>query len=1229
VLHIFIPTGEKGHLYFYKKIKNMKKIILNSLILFFFVLFNSPIKAQTYEELSKSFWDFIDKKDYLSAIPYGEKSIKQAEKEFGKNSDTYLSETISLGLAYEGSQDYKNAFRIYSEAISLIEKEHNGVHDFYYKMLKLTGDYLRSEGRNKESEFIYLKALSVCGATLGENDVQYAVSLNDLGFLYNALGNFEGSETLFIRALGIYEVNLGENSQGFAITLNNLSELYISMGLNSKAEPLMIKASEVFKNILGENSVEYARSLRSLAGLNRGTGKFTKSELLYLQSSEIILKIFGNKHQEYAYVLRGLSVVYLEKGEYKKSEQSLQEAQEIIRINYSENHIEYIGTLDLQYVLYAQMGNYVNAKKIALNIVERNKQLEGESSPSYALSLFNLAEIYASMGDYANAERIHLKVLDIRLTILGKKHQNYAVSLNSLGQIYLEMGNYVSAEPYFVSALEIIKNTFGVNHEKYAHILLNLSALYFDLGNLEKSSQFSIQALTSLKSTLGEFHPHYAEAVNRVALLMEEYGKYVEAERYFKLAASIYKNSLNGTNAGYLAALNNLSNLYRKTGKKLESIALNKEILDLRKQELGDNHPYYAISLCNSASLFSEIGEYPIAESYYKEAIKIFKDVFGENSRLYMLTLEDLFTISTKMGNQEKAFSLIPILDSLLLSNIQNNFTFLSESEKEKYISTQTSTFNSHKSFYLAYYPKKTETSTHFYNIELATKSIILKATTEMRKTIENNGDTSIIKKYDEWRNFKNYLAKQYLLPTTERDENFAEYEEKVRSLEKDLLRFSNSYNKTKSIEHNIHWQDVQAALKDDEAAIEFSSFQYHDGKRWCDSTMYVALVLRKSNPYPTMIPLFEARQLDSLLQKKGVKDAIFIDDLYQSNQGSKLYNLLWSPLEASLKGVSKISFSASGLLHQVSFAALTDKIGQNLTDKYLLNQVNTTALIAIKDDKATDSPKSIALFGGIDYNASAESRLIAAKAFQKETNTSSNSFTLAESSSRGEQWNYLAGTKREVETINTLASSKKLNTTVYLKQNALEEAFNNLQGENSPDIIHIATHGFFFPDLPQEKPKDDFIEIEMEKDQKFRKASNPLMRSGLLMAGANDAWSGKETTNGLEDGILTAYEAANIPIPNTQLVVLSACETGLGDIKGNEGVVGLQRAFQTAGAKYVLMSLWKIPDSETAEFMILFYETMFSGKSIPEAFRVTQLEMSKKYKNEPYKWAAFVLIGG
>jgi CHAT domain-containing protein len=169
-----------------------------------------------------------------------------------------------------------------------------------------------------------------------------------------------------------------------------------------------------------------------------------------------------------------------------------------------------------------------------------------------------------------------------------------------------------------------------------------------------------------------------------------------------------------------------------------------------------------------------------------------------------------------------------------------------------------------------------------------------------------------------------------------------------------------------------------------------------------------------------------------------------------------------------------------------------------------------------------------------------------------------------------------------------------------------------------------LATHGFFFTDPKESKPSEG----QAVGEKTFKVSDNPMIRSGLVLAGGNHAWkTGKPLSPGLEDGILTAYEISQMNLANTELVVLSACETGLGDLVGNEGVYGLQRAFKIAGAKYLVMSLWQVPDFQTQVFMSTFYKHWLEDNmAIPEAFWVTQSELKAKY-GEAFKWAGFVLV--
>jgi CHAT domain-containing protein len=217
-----------------------------------------------------------------------------------------------------------------------------------------------------------------------------------------------------------------------------------------------------------------------------------------------------------------------------------------------------------------------------------------------------------------------------------------------------------------------------------------------------------------------------------------------------------------------------------------------------------------------------------------------------------------------------------------------------------------------------------------------------------------------------------------------------------------------------------------------------------------------------------------------------------------------------------------------------------------------------------------------------------------------------------------------LPGTSAEVLAIKTQANNSRHNATVQMGADATEESLKALN-RSSPAVLHIATHGFFYPD-PKNIKQDDVAALFDVGGRKFKQSDNPLLRSGLAFAGANNAWRAKPA-EGIEDGILTALEVSNMYLPNTKLVVLSACETALGDIQGNEGIYGLQRAFSMAGVPNLVMSLWKVPDHETSEFMQVFYQHIFAKKEIRYAFNLAQREMKNRYPYSPYKWAAWILV--
>jgi CHAT domain-containing protein len=311
--------------------------------------------------------------------------------------------------------------------------------------------------------------------------------------------------------------------------------------------------------------------------------------------------------------------------------------------------------------------------------------------------------------------------------------------------------------------------------------------------------------------------------------------------------------------------------------------------------------------------------------------------------------------------------------------------------------------------------------------------------------------------------------------------------------------------------------------------------------------------------------------------------------------------------------------------LHKLAFAAIGDGTGQVLSDKYEIHQVlsaqdfvyPSSPLVFNSDDKSTNT--SIALFGGINYDVSMK------KATEQDSVYYSPLSILSKDLVRGNSFEYLPATQKEIESIQSQFNQNNKTTLSYSGSEATEASLRSLEGDKAPKILHIATHGYFAPD-----PEEDHNKIQLQmmgQENRFTASDNPLLRSGLMMAGSNASWKGTVTLPSEEDGILTAQEVSNLNLLNTQLVVLSACETGLGDIKGREGVFGLQRAFRLAGAKYLLLSLWSIPDEETSEYMQLFYAEVLKQNDISKAYKSTQSSMRQKYPNSPMKWAGMVLV--
>ncbi len=980
-------------------------------------------------------------------------------------------------------------------------------------------------------------------------------------------------------------------------------------------------------------------------------GNFSEAIRYAEQAKDVAEKEFGKENGNYIASLNSLAKLYFTVGKYHEAESNSIELLGYYKKTKGINDPAYIIVLNNLASLYYTIEDFPKAKTLFAEVLSIRKKTLGKNHPDYARTLNDLGSLYFALGNYEQAEPLLREATVIRKTALGENSSGYANSLGNLAAFYGETGDYAKVEPLLLEVLTILRNLPGDNQSTIAHTLKNLADYYRRVGNYQKSGDLYMNALDIYKNSLGENNPEYATTLRGLGLVYKSTGNYKKAESIYLEAIDIQKKTNGENNTDYAISLINLATLYMAEGNNDKAESLIVSATNIIKNVLGENHPSYAGCLINLAAFYEAAGKYSKAEPLYNAALDIYKNSLGETNEDYTDCLNELAILQEELGNNSKAWLLLKMANDNINKLIKQNFSFMSESEKEIFIKTVENTFNAYNSFVLRNNIGDADLVTLTYNNELLHKGMLLLNNVLLRQNINNSDNSRLIDSYNSFIDIRKSISKQFSIPIANRKVNVDSLKFESDKLEKAIEEMVKGLPGIKNISGmpTIECNDVQRSLKPGEAAIEFVNFQnFAKRVKRTDSVFYCALILRKNDKFPKMIYLFEEKQLQQIISTQNTStNANSILQIYGSKNGNtlnKLYRLIWEPIEIQLKDISTIYLAPSGLLNNVSFAAIPVNDSTYLIDKYKINIVSSTRVLTELDrhEQTKIENYNASLFGGIEYDVDSSEMISIVHKYQKQQNNylTSRSLNILEVGTNI-SWPYLTGTLNEVNGIEKLLKSKSIRINLYSGKKATEEAFKQLGKDGkSPEVIHVATHGFFFPEIKtqisttgdeslrgfkQQLNSNSAVESKQGVLPNTGNNINPLLRSGLLFAGANRMWKNIPAIYGVEDGTLTAYDVSNMNLFNTQLVVLSACETGLGDLKGSEGVYGLQRAFKMAGVHYIIMSLWQVPDNETSELMNIFYTNWLNGIPLREAFNKAQQNMRKKY--DPYYWAAFELI--
>ena len=892
--------------------------------------------------------------------------------------------------------------------------------------------------------------------------------------------------------------------------------------------------------------------------------------------------------------------------------------------------------LNVQSTQLYQQGRYAEALPIAIEALKVAEAAFGPDSAWVAADLHTIALIYSGQGTYSEAEPLFRRALQAQEKVAGPDDRMVATFLSNIALLYDSEGRYAEAEPLYLRAVRIHEKTAGTDHPDLATDLNNLSTLYHHQGRYADAETLSQRALRIDEQALGPDNPNIARDLNNLAVLYDHQGKYVAAETFYQRALSIYEKALGTDHPVVATALNNLASLYMDQGKYEEAAPLYERAVRIGKEALGPDSPDFAKYLNNLATLYDEEGKEAEAEPLYLRALSVREKALGPDHPTVAADLNYLATLYSDQGKYVEAAPLFRRQIDNLFQQFQYNFNYMTEKERLGFLDTLEFNFPVYFSFVHRFHSKDPSLAGSMYDLLLWEKGFIADSVADMRRDIEASGDAEALKLLGQLTAKRTQIAALVNTEPPDRElwrQQIDQLRSEANEIEKVLVTRSSAFAERKQLERAT-WQQVRDALKPGEAAVEFARFGFYD-KKWID-TKYVALVVTSETKFqPEYVFIGDENQIEGDVMmrfKHSVQTRGLVVEPEAELPGADAYALIWKPLEKVLAGKTRVYLSPDGVLNQLPLNIIPMPDGKLLMEKYSLRLLSSTR--DILRSAPPPAARNALLVGDPVFDLSEEQQRGAVEKLalpQPEAPVRIEALmpgAVSRDQASGSSLQGLArlpGTGAEVAAIAELMQEHQWKTSVYTNEIALKTA---VERAVSPRVVHLATHGFFLPD---QQIKADRTGAGGSQPAGIE---DPMLRSGLYFAGANRTLARKPAGEGLDNGVLTAMEAGSLNLRGTELVVLSACNTGQGDVKNGEGVFGLRRALEEAGAQSILMSLWSVPDQETLELMKRFYSKWLDGMEIHEALKEAQLEMREQVrkshdgKDLPYYWGAFVLVG-
>jgi tetratricopeptide (TPR) repeat protein/CHAT domain-containing protein len=1167
--------------------------------------------------------------NHIAAESRYKRALAIREKSLGPDHLGVADILNNLAEFYRDMGNYSEAKPLFERALAIKEKSLGPDHLDVAISLSMFAKLYHDMGNYGEAKSLYKRALAIREKAMGLDHPDLATIINNLAMCYEDIGNYEEIESLYKRALAIREKALGSDHPDLATIINNLAELYETIGDYFAAEPLVRRVLAIRAKTMGYDHPDVADVMIRLAWLYQIMGNYSDTEPLYKSALTIRENTFGSDHPGVTDIMIKLAGLYKDMGNYEEAAMLYKRSLAIREKSLEINHHDIGSSFNGLAGLYQSIGNYEEAESLynrALAIIENSME---SNYPALTTCLNDLAGLHIDTGNYGKAELLLKRALTINEKMLDSNHPALGITLNNLALFYGNIGNYSKAALFYERALAINEKSTGADSTVVATILNNLAVLYMDIADYEEAESLYKRSLAIREKSMGADHPDVASSLSNLAVIYLATGKYSEAETLFQRALAIKEKTLGSDHVHVAICLECLGGFYLSTGNYSEAEPLYKRALAISEKTFGPEHPVVAIHIATLAMLYCIIGNYSEAEPLYKRALAIREKMIEHDDQIAGTILYLLSMLYISQNNFEEAIALLNREQKIREKLIDQVISFTSEQQKLRFLcfnQIRLATFLSVVVFCLHEDISALRNALGFW---LRCKGIVLESQRRFQEALIFGSDPEIMKVFEQLSRTRTEISRLYF--TGAETDVLDNIKEKIINLEKQrnkhdarLTQLCRPYAEKQKIRQKTTVSSVAQNLPPCTVLLEFIRLPkiviplYKDHEKPVNHDV-VFMIFPDENIQIVDLGLSDI--IDSAVNT--LKKEISTGNANTKNLltiSRNLHNLVFAGIKEKLGVTRELFISPDGNLSLIPFEVLQDENGRFLIEDYTFNYLSSGRDILGFGQVFEKSNKAL-IVGDPDF----ENDIVSSKEDDKTQRSVELELKV---------FSPLPGTRKEIEDIANIVGHE--NAVVYSGKQATEEALTSF---HNPALLHLATHGFFKADQPNEIDLQPFMMRDftfvtpgqMKTPGKKNVMDNPLFRSGLVLAGANRAIRGESKS---DEGILTADKILNLRLWGTKLVVLSACETGMGDVRSGEGVFGLRRTFNQVGAKSIVMSMWKVPDKETQELMVNFYRNIYEkhmdyNNALRQA-TLTQLQTVKtRYGHaNPYYWGAFVFSG-